>query len=110
MAAALRNCGEDETLRRDVTAELLRTLPGEVGSLRLAVEGGDEAAVARVAHRVKSSLAAVGAIPASDAARVLEHAVRQGDGGMAALADRFLCELERALPVLEASLRHEPVA
>jgi CheY-like chemotaxis protein len=110
LARALETCGDDEGLRRDVTAELLRGLPKERAALEVAVAGGQSVAVARAAHKVKSALAAVGAIPASESAAVLEQAARQDDPRLSGLFERFSCELERAVAALERSLQAEPVA
>jgi CheY-like chemotaxis protein/HPt (histidine-containing phosphotransfer) domain-containing protein len=110
LARALEMCGDDEGLRRDVAAELLRGLPAERVALEVAVAGGQAAAVARAAHKVKSALAAVGAIPASESAAVLEQAARQDDPRLAGIFERFSCELERAVAALERSLRGEAVA
>ena len=106
---ALATCGGDEQLRRDVTVELITGLPRERAALRAAVDGGDGPAAARVAHKMKSSLAALGAIPAGDAAAVLESAARQGDVRLPELASRFACELDRALEALERSIQSERV-
>jgi PAS domain S-box-containing protein len=110
MARALETCGGDEQLRRDVTGELLRSVPRDRSALRAAVEAGDGTAVARVAHKMKSSLAALGATPAADAAAVLERAARNGEASANALADRYTCELDRAVEALEHSIRGELVA
>jgi PAS domain S-box-containing protein len=107
LARALATCGGDDDLRREVTAELLRTLAGERSALQSAVAAGDAPLAARVVHKMKSSLAAVGAIPAADAAAVLEQAARQGEGHLSGLADRLGCELDRVLTALEGSLRME---
>ncbi len=104
LARALATCGDDEQLRRDVTREMLATLPAERSALAAAVVAGDGAAVARAAHKLKSSLAALGAIPAGESASVLEHAARAGDERVAGLADRFSCELDRAAEALAASI------
>jgi two-component system, sensor histidine kinase and response regulator len=104
LRVALESCGGDEPLRREVTAELLRTLPGQVAALARAVQSGDAAAVARDAHKVKSSLAAVGARPASDAAQELERAAREGDARMNVFAGTFSREVQRAAKALERSL------
>jgi len=106
---ALETCGGDEPLRRDVTAELLRTLPEQLENLKQAVDAGDAQAVARAAHKMKSSLAAVGAIPAAEAAAVLDQAARKGDPQVAQLAERFSCEVDRAATALERSLLPEAV-
>jgi PAS domain S-box-containing protein len=105
LARALETCGGDEQLRRDVTAEILRTLPEQLAAVETAVDSNDAAAVARATHKMKSALAAVGAIPASDAAQVLEQAARQGDAQVAQLAERFSCEVDRAAKALESSMR-----
>jgi HPt (histidine-containing phosphotransfer) domain-containing protein len=110
LARALETCGDDEGLRRDVTAELLRGLPRERMALEVAVAGGQAVAAARVAHKIKSALAAVGAIPASEAAAALEQAARQGEPRLAGLCERLTCELERAEAALKRSLQGEPVA
>jgi len=101
---ALESCGGDEELRQEVTGAQLQTMPSGRDALRLAVERDDRRSVARLAHKFKSSLSAVGAIPAAEACRVLEEAAR-GDAPLTGqLAGRALCELERAAPALEASL------
>jgi two-component system, sensor histidine kinase and response regulator len=105
LGLALETCGGDEPLRREVTAEVLRTLPEQVAALARAVRSGDATAVARGAHKVKSSLAAVGALPASDAAQELERAAREGDARMGVLEGTFAREAERAAAALERSLR-----
>jgi len=110
LSRALETCGGDEELRREVTAELLRTMPAERAALEAAVGARNPEAVVRIAHKLKSSLAALGATPASDAAAVLEEAARQADERTPDLADRFGCELDRAGKALERSIRGEPVA
>jgi CheY-like chemotaxis protein len=107
--AALETCGGDEVLRRDVTYELLALLPREQELLQAAVASGDPNGVARSAHKLKSSLAAVGATLAGDAAAVLEQAARRCDPRLAGVAERFSCELERAVAALERSMVAEPV-
>jgi CheY-like chemotaxis protein/HPt (histidine-containing phosphotransfer) domain-containing protein len=104
LASALLYCGGDEALRSEVTGEHLRTLDAQRSELEAASVSGDFAQAARIAHRLKSSLGAVGAIPAADAAKVLEAAARSDDPLMGNLAIRFLCELDRASVALEASL------
>ena len=110
LSRALATCGDDEQLRRDVTREMLETLPRERAALGSAVEAADHVAVARAAHKMKSSLMALGAIPAGEAAAVLEQAARGGDEGTVVLVDRFLCELDRATDALAVSIGVEPVA
>ncbi len=104
---ALEACGGDEPLRREVTAEFLRALPADRRAIARAVEVGDPAAAARGAHRVKSALAAVGAIPASEAAAARERAARAGDEEIPFLAERLAAELDRAVPALRASILEE---
>ncbi len=104
LAKALEACGGDETLRREVTVEQLRLLPAEREAIRAASSSTDWQTVAHLAHRLRTSLGAVGAIPASDCARVLEETAR-GDAPLTWQAGvRFLCELDRAIPALEASI------
>ncbi len=103
LAKALASCGGDETLRREVTAEQLLRLPADREAIRAASSSGDWFAVAHLAHRIRTSLAAVGAIPASDAAKVLEESARRDDPLTWRAGERFLCELDRAAPALQAS-------
>jgi len=56
-----------------------------------------------MAHKFKSSLSAVGALVAADTCRALEAAARGDDPLTGQLAARFFCELDRAIPELEAS-------
>ncbi|MEI7706146.1 MAG: ATP-binding protein [Deltaproteobacteria bacterium] len=107
LSSALAACGGDAGLYRDVVAEALRNLPGDRSQLREAVEAGDHNAVARAAHRMKSSLAALGATPASQEAEELERAARRKDGAIRELANRFACELDRAASVLQRSVAQE---
>ena len=65
--------------------------------------------MARAAHKMKSSLAAVGAIPAAEAAAVLDQAARKGEPQVVQLAERFSCEVDRAATALERSLLPEAV-
>jgi PAS domain S-box-containing protein len=104
LARALEYCGGDEALRREVTDEQLRTLDAQRSELAAASASGDFAQAARIAHRLKSSLGALGAIPAADAAKILEAAARSDDPLTGKLAVRFFCELDRASVALEASL------
>ena len=100
---ALEYCGGDENLRREITGVQLQTMESERAHLRHAVEREDHASVARMAHKFKSSLSAVGALVAADTCRALEAAARGDDPLTGQLAARFFCELDRAIPELEAS-------
>jgi protein-histidine pros-kinase len=104
LASALEYCGGDEALRCEVTGEQLRTLDAQRSELAAASASGDFAQAARIAHRLKSSLGAIGAMPAADAAKILEAAARSDDPLTGKLALRFFCELDRAAVALEASL------
>ncbi len=107
LAVALENCGGDEWLRREVTAELLRMLPEHRTVVEQALEARDTAGVGRALHKMKSGLAAVGAVAATTAAAALEWSARQGDGELDALAVRYSGELDRAATALERSLLPE---
>jgi two-component system, sensor histidine kinase and response regulator len=110
LAVALETCGGDEPLRREVTAELLRMLPEHRATLEQALGARDRVAVARAVHKMKSSLAAVGAVPATAAAAALERSARQGDEQgeeLGALAGRYAGELDRAAAALARSLLPE---
>jgi HPt (histidine-containing phosphotransfer) domain-containing protein len=98
-------CAGDEGLRRDVAAELLRSLPGDGALLRSALREADGTGVGRAAHRLKSSLAAAGALEASGAAGALDQAARVGDARVPELATAFLEALDRAVAAIERSLR-----
>jgi HPt (histidine-containing phosphotransfer) domain-containing protein len=104
LAVALENCGGDESLRREVTAELLRMLPEHRTAVGQALEARDPASVSRAVHKMKSALAAVGAVPATTAAAALERSARQGDAELDVLAGRYSGELDRAATALERSL------
>ena len=75
------------------------------------MDAGDPTAVARMAHKMKSSLAALGAIPGG------RRGGGPGGGGAPGgradvpdLASRFACELDRAVEALDRSIDAEPVA
>ncbi len=101
---ALATCGGDEALRREATRAQLRTIASERAELRAASASGDRASVARVAHKLRSSLGALGATPCAEAGNDLEEAARGNDPLTGQFAIRFFCELDRAVPALEASL------
>jgi HPt (histidine-containing phosphotransfer) domain-containing protein len=109
LALALAACG-DETLRREVTAVVLGELPTERAALRAAANGRDALAVARIAHRLKSSLAAVGASPASAAAAALDLEARRAGPAVPELAILLDAELERTAVALAGSLGDGTVA
>jgi PAS domain S-box-containing protein len=56
-----------------VAAPLLDAFPGDIGALRAALGGNDEATLHRVAHSLKANFALVGAEPMVEAARRLEQ-------------------------------------
>jgi len=107
LAQALEACG-DEGLRREVTAVVLGELPGEREALRAAAGRRDAPALARIAHRLKSSLAAVGAAPASAAAATLDLEARRAGPAVPELALRLDAELARAALALAGSLGDGP--
>jgi HPt (histidine-containing phosphotransfer) domain-containing protein len=53
----------------------------QVDGIRAAYAAGDAPGLARMAHRMKSSAASVGALPLSRVAAALEQAARAGDVG-----------------------------
>lgn len=103
LALALAACGDD-ALRREVTTAVLEGLPAERAALSAAVDGRDSPALARIAHRLKSSLAAVGAAPASAAAGALDVEARRAGPAVPELALLLDAELERAAIALAGSL------
>ena len=92
--------GGEESLRR-VAGVFLASYPTTLSQIRQAIDCGDGASTARLAHNLKSSIGIFGSAPAADAARALERAGRDGNLGVA----RAACEtLTEALAVLARTL------
>ena len=74
---------------RQVVAELVATFlveaPRQLASLRHGIAVGDEQAVRRAAHSLKSSAATLGALDLAELCRVVE--ARRGEGYLAAVSD-----------------------
>jgi HPt (histidine-containing phosphotransfer) domain-containing protein len=101
LAAALALVDGDRELLGELVGVFLHEYPGQMASVRDAVERRDPRGLRRTAHLLKGSLSAFGGNPAFDMAAHLE--TRGMDGDMAgAAAD--LPKLERASEALRDSL------
>jgi HPt (histidine-containing phosphotransfer) domain-containing protein len=75
---ALRLAADDPELLTDLGDEFRRQVPHRLAELRRALEGGDAAAVWRVAHGLKGALATLAAVTACQQALELEALGRAG--------------------------------
>ncbi len=86
--ALLKRLGGDEGLLRDIVGVFLQDAPGQMQSLKDAIEKGDTILVQRQAHTLKGASANVGASALQELAFQMEMAGKEGD-------------LSRALELLE---------
>jgi CheY-like chemotaxis protein/HPt (histidine-containing phosphotransfer) domain-containing protein len=78
---------------------------GAAADLRRALDDVDPKAAARIAHTMKSTAMAIGAVPLSDAARNLERALEDGEtGAVEGLLATFGERLEQVITGLKAAL------
>lgn len=104
----LAMCSGDEELAEEVVAAATRSLLPERTALEEALRGGDPALVARLAHRFRSNLLAVGARAGAEAARALEEAAGSADVRTPLIAVRLSCELDRVVEALGPAVRPGP--
>jgi len=71
--------GGDAAATRELLADFLATTEVDLAGLRGAREGGDLAALARQAHKIKGAARLVGAGPLAEAAAAAEGAAKAGD-------------------------------
>lgn len=101
LAAALERTGGDRELLAEVAQMCLEDMPEMVGAIRSSLAGGDADAVRKAAHKLKGSLVALAAGPASDAAYAVERLGAEGHLDRAAEALRALeAEIDRLRPAL----------
>jgi len=74
----------DEDLVKSILARFLASVPGQIASLRQALEGGDAESTQRQAHSIKGAAANVSAERLRQAALALEQAAKAGELGAAA--------------------------
>lgn len=103
-AAALRNLENNEDLLREIAGIYLADYGGEVEAMRRAVQVGDMETLFRVAHTLKGTLSTFCADEAFEAASLLVHLARAGDGPAAADQLAVLISLAEELA---AALRRE---
>lgn len=98
---ALRRCFDNPELVQEMVRSLFDEADRLLEEMRQATAGGDAAALARAAHRLKGTVVYLGARPTADAARRVEQAGASGDLPAAAGALHELeTELMRLLDVL----------
>lgn len=71
--------GGDPEAMKDVLDDFLATTEADMAPLRSARAGGDLAALARQAHKVKGAARLVGALPLGEAAAAVENAAKAGE-------------------------------
>lgn len=82
------------------------TLQRQTAELREARDRGDMAVMGRIAHTMKPSSAAVGALALSTLCADVERQVRNGEtAGLLPRVENLLSEAERALVAVRAMLR-----
>ncbi len=108
--AALKRLEGDGRLLRELWADYLQKMPGELRILREAIEKGDAASAGRIAHSIKGASASIGGSAVSAASAGVERAASAGDIEAAAAVVHGLLnsEFDRLTEVLRASLRHGP--
>lgn len=91
--------------QRKMLEQMISFFPEEsaslLGQIRTALQGGDLAEVGRAAHRLRGSLAYLGAEPASNCAIRLEQAVKSND---LSEASKAISELEHQVELLRNAL------
>ena len=85
--------GQDELLRASM-AVLFKTLPGQVGKMRAAMDSGDTETLRKEAHKIRGGSALVGAKRISAWARIVEE---KSEGKQARADKRDLDALEDAI-------------
>ena len=80
---ALKTCGGDHALLRDIVEAFLEEEPRRVAEIRQAIDGTDFELLGRAAHTIKGSMRYFGAAAVFDRAFGLEQlaAAQQLDGG-----------------------------
>jgi len=77
--ALLADFGGNPTLLAEVIRVFLSDAPGQTAALRAAVDAADAGAIAAASHALKGSVGLFSKGAAYEAARVVEHAARNGD-------------------------------
>jgi HPt (histidine-containing phosphotransfer) domain-containing protein len=103
LGALGRDLGRD--VRQEIFDLFTSTTPARVVELRARWDDDDLAAFARIAHALRSSAAAVGAL---QLARALEQAERTARAGQRTAAAEALGDVERTLPSTLAALSGLP--
>ena len=111
IGAALERIEGNERLLRELWAEYLQRMPGEIQILRDALSGGETASAERTAHSIKGASAIIGGAAMSAASARLESAASAGDleAASAIVHGHLNSEFDRLTEVLRARLRHGPV-
>jgi HPt (histidine-containing phosphotransfer) domain-containing protein len=110
---ALEQLGGDRELLGEVVAIFLETAPDQIGQIEEALASGDMVRLQTVAHGLKGSAAAIGALEVSRTALELETLAQQGgDGDSAEILARLrgrIEELDRASAemVWQGDSRHD---
>ncbi len=94
--------GDDEIAVRELLGEFLDAASHHALALRAARDGGDRAALGGIAHKLKSSVRAIGALPLGDLCAELENASRAADR---ATVDQRAGAVEDDLNALMAEIR-----
>lgn len=100
--AALACLGQDHSLLRELAQLFLGEYPRLIAGIDLAIERRDAAALAKAAHRFKSSVSNFFAAGTTAALTELECLGQRGDlAGVAERREQLAGELRRLLPALE---------
>jgi len=95
--------GAEDDIVREFLEEYHRTATRLVDECRQAIESGDRATVARIAHRLKSSSRTVGAMAFGELCQTLETAARSDDSATYSTATaRFAAEFDEVLSALNS--------
>ena len=102
LRAGLRRLSGDPELLKEIMADFLLQHAGTAEALARGLAAGDLAAIAKIAHDLRTLAASIGATRLSEAAGVLQTAARQRDPGQSASGVE---EVIRRLEVAIASVR-----
>ncbi|ROR35204.1 PAS domain S-box protein [Inmirania thermothiophila] len=95
-ATLARVVGDSQALQERIVARFLADAPQQVEEIRRLARGGDAAAAAAAAHKLKSAARSIGGLRLGDLCEAVERAGRAGDGAeLRRLADELEPALER---------------
>jgi HPt (histidine-containing phosphotransfer) domain-containing protein len=102
IADALERLDDDQDILLILVEAVLEQIDGDLGGMRTALACGDGGALAKVAHRLKGSMGAVGAMRVHGACSAVERAGKRGEtASLSSLFEELMAEVDRVRPLLE---------